>query len=127
MAYNENSLNRIREVLLAKSIDFVEKKMFSGVCIMVNDKMCCGTHIDKKNQEDLLLCRIGEEAYEKALEDTNCLPMQFTGKSMKGYVFVMEKGFDTAQKLSNWIDLCIKFNPEAKSSKKQILPKNYTQ
>ncbi|HEY1061514.1 MAG TPA: TfoX/Sxy family protein [Daejeonella sp.] len=118
MAYNENSLNRIREILLEKKIDFLEKKMFSGVCIMVDNKMCCGTHIDKKSNEDLLLCRIGEEAYEMALEDNDCIPMEFTGKAMKGYVFVMENGFKTKQKLNYWLDLCLKFNPKAKVSKK---------
>jgi hypothetical protein len=65
MAFNENSLHRIREILLEKEIDFSEKKMFSGVCIMVDDKMCCGTHIDKKTNEDLLLCRIGKRPMKK--------------------------------------------------------------
>lgn len=118
MAFNETSLNRIGELLLEKQIDFSEKKMFSGVCIMVNNKMCCGTHIDKKTNEDLLLCRIGEEEYEKALEHADCIPMEFTGKPMKGYVYVTENGFNTKQKLSYWLELCLKFNPLAKSSKK---------
>jgi len=67
MAYNENTLNRIRDFLMNNYVKFSEKKMFSGVCIMVDDKMCCGTHIDKNTEEDLMLCRIGEKAYEKAL------------------------------------------------------------
>ncbi|MBI3143405.1 MAG: TfoX/Sxy family protein [Bacteroidetes bacterium] len=118
MAYNENSLNRIRELLLEKQIVFSEKKMFSGVCIMVDDKMCCGTHIDKKLNEDVLLCRIGEDAYDKALENSDCIPMEFTGKPMKGYIFVRPLGFDTKGKLSYWLDLCLKFNPMALSSKR---------
>lgn len=48
MAYNEKTLERIQEILFDKNVVFIEKKMFSGVCIMVDDKMCCGTHIDKK-------------------------------------------------------------------------------
>jgi len=119
MAFNENSLNRIREILLEKGVEFSEKKMFSGVCIMVDDKMCCGTHIDKKTNADLLLCRIGAEDYEKALEHPDCMPMEFTGKPMKGYVFVTENGFNTKQKLSGWLQLCLTFNPTAKSSKKK--------
>jgi hypothetical protein len=43
--------------------------------------------------------------------------MEFTGKPMKGYVFVTEGGFNTKEKLSYWLELCLKFNPEAKSSK----------
>lgn len=118
MAFNEISLNRIREALFDKNVSFLEKKMFSGVCIMVDDKMCCGTHIDKKTNEDLLLCRIGEEIYEEALEMENCIPMEFTGKPMKGYVFITEQGFNTAKKLDYWLQLCLDFNPKAKKSKK---------
>ncbi len=118
MPYKENLLNRIRETLLEKQVDFSEKKMFSGVCIMVDDKMCCGTHIDKKTGEDVLLCRLGEEASEAALENSNCIPMEFTGKAMKGYVYVTENGFRTRQDLAHWIQLCLDFNPLAKKSKK---------
>jgi len=49
MAFNEKTAQRIREILLSKGADFTEKKMFSGICFMVDNKMCCGTHIDKKN------------------------------------------------------------------------------
>jgi TfoX N-terminal domain len=118
MAYKEESLNRIREILFEKGIEFSEKKMFSGVCIMVDEKMCCGTHLDKKTNEDLLLCRIGEANYETALENIDCIPMEFTGKPMKGYIFVTENGFLTNQQLSYWLQLCLDFNPLAKKSKK---------
>lgn len=119
MAFSEITLNRIREILLEKEVEFSEKKMFSGVCILVDEKMCCGTHIDRKTNEDLLLCRIGEEEYEKALEQSDCIPMEFTGKPMKGYVFITGSGFNTKQKLSYWLQLCLAFNPIAKSSKKK--------
>jgi len=119
MAFSEETLNRIREILFDKEIIFSEKKMFSGVCIMVDEKMCCGTHIDKKTNEDLLLCRLSEEEYEKALEQPDCIPMEFTGKPMKGYIFVTRNGFNTKQKLSDWLQLCLAFTPFAKSSKKK--------
>lgn len=118
MAFNEISLNRIREILFYKNVLFLEKKMFGGVCIMVDDKMCCGTRIDKKTGEDLLLCRIGEEIYEATLEIENCIPMEFTGKSIKGYVYITEQGFNTTKKLDYWLQLCLDFNPKAKKSKK---------
>ncbi|MBA4849537.1 TfoX/Sxy family protein [Emticicia sp. BO119] len=118
MPYSENFLNRIREILIEKQVEFSEKKMFSGVCIMVDDKMCCGTHIDKKTGEDLMLCRIGDDAYEMALESSNCIPMEFTGKAMKGYVYVTGNGFRTQKDLTYWIQLCLDFNPFAKKSKK---------
>ncbi len=118
MAYKEESLNRIREVLLEKNVAFTEKKMFSGVCIMVDEKMCCGTHIDNKTGDDLLLCRIGEIAYETAIEQSYSMPMEFTGRAMKGYIFVSEEGFESKKDLSHWLQLCLDFNPLAKKSKK---------
>jgi hypothetical protein len=66
-----------------------------------------------------LLCRIGEQAYSKALEMENVIPMEFTGKAMKGYVFVTENGHKSAKDLKHWLQLCLDFNPLAKASKKR--------
>jgi hypothetical protein len=118
MPYNESTALRIRNILHEKGIVFTEKKMFSGICFMVNDKMCCGSHIDKKTNEDMLLCRIGETAYESALEKNYCVPMEFTGKPMKGYVYITQKGHETEKDLTYWLQLCLDFNPLAKKSKK---------
>ncbi|HQK97463.1 MAG TPA: TfoX/Sxy family protein, partial [Bacteroidia bacterium] len=119
MPFNETTAQRIREFFLKNNTDFYEKKMFSGLCFMVDDKMCCGTHIDKETGEDFLLCRIGEDAYQSALEMDNVIPMEFTGKPMKGYVFVLERGHSRAKDLDYWLGLCLKFNPLAKTSKKK--------
>ncbi len=119
MAFNDNTVQRIREFFQQKDVDFYEKKMFSGVCFMVDDKMCCGTHIDKKTGDDFLLCRLGEEAYLKALEMEHVVPMEFTGKPMKGYVYVTALGHQSAKDLNYWLQLCLDFNPLAKSSKKK--------
>lgn len=117
MAFNEKTAQRIREILLSKGANFTDKTMFSGICFMVDNKMCCGTHIDKKTDEEYLLCRIGEKAYEKAIEKDYVIPMNFTGKSMKGYIFVVEPGFKSKKDLSYWLQLCLDFNPLAKASK----------
>jgi hypothetical protein len=118
MAYNEKTLQRIRESLYGKQVAFEEKRMFSGVCIMVDGKMCCGTHIDKKTGDELLLCRVGPDQYESLLEEPDCIPMEFTGKPMKGYVYVTGNGFRTDRKLDRWLQLCLDFNPLAQKSKK---------
>lgn len=118
MAYNEQQADRIRTVLYRKDVAFSEKKMFSGICFMVDDKMCCGTHTDKKTGEEMLLCRVGDEAWEMALEQPHCIPMEFTGKSMKGYVFVLEAGCAADKDLDQWLQWCLDFNPKAKKSKK---------
>jgi len=93
--------------------------MMGGLCFMVNDKMCCGIHFDKKREIDLLMARIGEAASPKALEKEGCLPMDFTGRPMKGYVFVTPEGVDMEEDLDYWIQLCLDFNPLAKASKKR--------
>jgi hypothetical protein len=119
MAFQEETLQRIRSILYTKGTAFDEKAMFAGVCIMVDEKMCCGTHVDKKSGENMLLCRIGEAAAEAALEEPHVVPMNFTGKPMKGYVFVTEEGFKKDKDLAKWLQLCIDFNPQAKRSKKK--------
>ncbi len=113
MAFNETLSNRIREAL-ADIPQVEEKLMFGGICYMVNDKMCIGV-ID-----DEMMCRIGEENYEAALERPGSREMIFTGKPMKGYVFVGEDGMKSKNDFNYWINLCLAFNPKAKSSKKKI-------
>jgi len=119
MAYDKFLADRIRNVFTEKKVTFYEKKMFSGLCFMVDAKMCCGIHFDKKKKTDLLMARIGEEAYTEAMKREGCHPMDFTGRPMKGYVFVTPEGFDTDEDLLYWIDLCVEFNPLAKMSKKR--------
>ena len=119
MAYDELIADRIRLIFQEKNTSFVEKKMFGGLCFMLAEKMCCGIHFDKKKNTDLLMARIGEEASVAALNKTGCHPMDFTGRPMKGYVFVTPDGFDTEEDLSYWIQCCIDFNPMAKASKKK--------
>ncbi|MFK8101444.1 MAG: TfoX/Sxy family protein [Saprospiraceae bacterium] len=119
MAYDELLGDRIRAIFQEKRANFYEKKMFSGLCFMVEDKMCCGIHFDKKKHTDLLMARIGETASEVAMQREGCHPMDFTGRPMKGYVFVTPDGFDTEEDLTYWIQLCLDFNPLAKASKKR--------
>lgn len=119
MPYDEFLADRIKRVFKDKSVAFEAKKMMGGLCFMVDGKMCCGIHIDKKYGDSLLMARIGEEAYETAIKNEACLPMDFTGRPMKGYVFVTPQGFDLDKDLAHWLKLCIDFNPLAKSSKKK--------
>lgn len=119
MAYDEFMADRIRQAFKEKNTAFSEKKMFGGLCFMVNEKMCCGVHYDKKKETDLLMARIGEAAHDAALDREGCHPMDFTGRPMKGYVFVTPDGFDTDDDLAYWVQLCLDFNPLAKASKKR--------
>lgn len=117
MAYDVFLADRIRQQLKEKHVLFEELKMMGGLCFKVDNKMLCGIHFDKKFGDNLLMARIGEAVYEAELEKPNCLPMDFTGRPMKGYIFVTPEGFDADDDLSYWLDVCLAFNPLAKASK----------
>ena len=119
MAYDEFLADRIKRVLNEKKVSFTSKKMMGGYLFMVNEKMLCGIHIDKKYGDSLLMARIGETAYEKVIDKEECLPMDFTGRPMRGYIFVTPDGFDLDEDLEYWIQLTLDFNPFAKASKKR--------
>lgn len=112
MPFNEHINNQIREALVNCG-NVTEKHMFGGVCYMVNDKMCVGVIRDE------MMCRIGEDNYAEALEQNGCREMVFTGRPMKGYVFVEEAVLKTRKDYQYWIDLCLEFNPKAKMAKKR--------
>jgi TfoX/Sxy family transcriptional regulator of competence genes len=111
MAYDEYLAERIRNVFLQKGILFEEKKMMGGVCYLVNDKMCTGIINNR------LMARIDPEIYEDALSKKGCREMDFTGRTMKGYIYVETEGIDLESDLSYWIQLALDYNPKAKSSK----------
>ena len=119
MAYDEFMAERVRRVFNERKADFFEKKMFAGLVFMMDDKMCVGIHFDKKKNIDLLMARIGNEAYEKSKDRTGCHPMDFTGRPMKDYTFITPDGYDSEEDLEYWIDAAIAFNPFAKASKKR--------
>lgn len=119
MAYDEHLADRARQFLKEKSISFTAKKMMGGLCFMVDDKMCFGMHIYKNTDSSLLMARIGHENYEEALKKEHCSEMTFTGRKMKGFVFVSEAGIDLDKDLNFWLQLCLNHNPHAKRSKKK--------
>jgi TfoX/Sxy family transcriptional regulator of competence genes len=101
----------VREALKGQK-RVVEKKMFGGVTFMVNGKMCVGV------VKDEIMARIDPEVYENALKQKGCHEMRFTGKPMKGFVFVKLEGIENKKDLIYWIELALAFNKKAKVSKK---------
>jgi TfoX/Sxy family transcriptional regulator of competence genes len=114
MAYNEKLADRIREIITVTHKKVEEKKMFAGLCFMVNDKMCIGVHIDK------IMVRLDPAIYDTVIEKKGCEPMNFTGKVMKGFVFVNDDVLKTKAQLNYWVQLGLSFNKIAKSSKKPV-------
>ncbi len=113
MSFNEKLAGRAREIISLTYKNVEEKKMFGGLCFMVNDKMCIGV------EKDRLMVRLDPAKYEEVIEKEGCRPMDFTGKIMKGYVFVDIDALNTKKKLEYWVKLALDFNKFAKSSKKK--------
>ena len=111
MAYDEKLAQRVRESLPHRDVE--EKKMMGGLTFMVNGKMCVGV------LKDDLMARIDPDVYETAQKKKGCRPMDFTGKPMKGFVFVVPKGTANKKDLKYWLDLALDFNKRAKASKKR--------
>lgn len=119
MAYDEELAQRISHCLLRHQAEFTSKDMMGGHVFLVDGKMLCGIHIDKKYGDSLLMVRIGEEAYATEIERPECLPMDFTGRPMKGYIHVTPAGFARDTHLDHWITLALAFNPHAQASTKK--------
>lgn len=109
MAYNEYLADRVRQRM--SSLDLVfEKKMMGGLIFMVNDKMCIGLDIDKKTNQDRLMVRVGKLAYEDLMGQKGSRLMDFTGKPMRGFLFINPDGFDAEEDLDFWVDKALEFN-----------------
>ncbi|MCX6275984.1 MAG: TfoX/Sxy family protein [Bacteroidetes bacterium] len=113
MAYNEKLVDRTREIISRTHKRVEEKRMFGGLCFMVNDKMCLGV------EQERLMVRIDPDKYEEAMGKDGCQPMDFTGKIMKGFVFVDIDALNTIKKLEYWVGLALEFNKKAKATKKK--------
>ena len=88
MAYDEGLAQRLRETyeLIPK---VVEKKMFGGLAFMVEGHMSCGV------VDDTLMARVGPDQYDEALQEPHTRKMDFTGKPLKGFVYVAPEGFES--------------------------------
>ncbi len=102
MAYNEELEARIEKIVSGwKNTN--KKKMFGGVCHLLNGNMFCGVY------KDFLILRLGEANSKKALLLPSVRPFDITGKSMKGWVMVESPGFETDDALKEWLDQARQF------------------
>ncbi|MEZ4664512.1 MAG: TfoX/Sxy family protein [Caldilineaceae bacterium] len=96
MAFDDGLAQRVRETLLDH--DTVEKKMFGGLAFMLHGNMCCGI------VGDALMVRVGKEGYADALAQPHARPMDFTGRPMKGMVYVDAAGLESDAELAAWVE-----------------------
>lgn len=77
---------------------------------MVNDKMCVGIDIDKSTGHDRLMVRVGKASHDQLVFKHGSREMDFTGKVMRGFLFINPEGFDSEEDLDFWVDKALEFN-----------------
>src|SRR5688500_17009145 len=113
MPYNEHLATRVRTVLARRQVAFEAKPMMGGLCFMIDGKMCVGIAGER------LMARIDPAVESEALAKPGCKPMDFTGRPMKGVVFISPDGIRTARQLAAWLDMALDYNPRAKKASKK--------
>lgn len=101
MAYDEQLADRIRTVL-GDDPGIDERKMFGGLAFLLDGNMFVGLTQD-------LMVRVGPDAWADALAQPHAREMDFTGRSMKGYVYVSPEGIAEDDDLAAWIDRAVAF------------------
>jgi hypothetical protein len=96
MAYDERLANRIRRALGMRD-DITERKMFGGLAFLCRGRMCCGIVGGD------LMVRIPTEEIATVMQGRHVRPMDFTGKPLKGFVYVSPAGFRTDAALRTWL------------------------
>lgn len=102
MAYDEKLAQRVRQALSGQD-GVIEKKMFGGLAFMLHGNMSVGV------EKDRLMVRVGPDRYEEALARPHARPMDFTGRPMKGFVYVPLEGLQADAALQEWVQLGVEF------------------
>jgi hypothetical protein len=101
MAYAEALAKRIRPLLTHRK-GFVEKKMFGGVCCLLNGHICVGVW------KDYLIVRLGVSQAVEALKLSRIRPFDITGRAMKGWVMIEESALDDDGELAEWVEKAVR-------------------
>lgn len=119
MAYDEGLVQRIREQL-EDDPRVSEKKMFGGIAFFVNGNMAAGTI---KHE---LMVRVGPGGHDDAIAQPHARAMDFTGRTMRGFVQVAPAGFEDDADLRAWLARGIAFaesyEKKPKAAKRRAAP-----
>lgn len=96
MAYDEKLAQRIRQAFGTRR-DVAERKMFGGLTFLCGGRMCCGII-----GADLMV-RVADDQFDEIVRRRHVRPMDFTGRPMRGFIYVAPPGFRTAAALRAWL------------------------
>ncbi len=118
MAYDEKLVERIRKAFPAGS-KAVEKKMFGGVAFLLDGKMTVGVLGDE------LIARVPPEENDALVRRPHARQFDYTGRPMKGWIYIAPAGLKTPASLKGWIETAVGFARAlpAKTPKKRPPPK----
>lgn len=102
MAYDLKLAGRVREAL-GRRDDIEERAMFGGLAFMTRGHMCCGIVKDK------LMVRVDPAACDRLLGEPGAAPMDFTGRPMRGFLYVTAPGIATPSGLRTWVSRALEF------------------
>ena len=102
MSYNQEFAQRILDVLgPLPGLD--SKKMFGGMCYLLNGNMLCGV-IDNR-----MIVRLNKQSHEEAMTRPHTHPFDYTGKAMSGWLTVDEEGCQSEEDLADWVQVCLEY------------------
>ena len=100
---NENPLSgRIRQILSGRG-KVSERKMFGGVCFMINGNMCVGTW------KGSLIVRLDRKNHDETLAEPHTKPADMNGRVMKGWALVEPAGIESENDLTSWLNRAARF------------------
>lgn len=102
MAFDPGLSQRVREVL-GERPGLTERKMFGGLAFLLDGKMFVGI------VGGALMAWVGPERHQDALAQPNVREMDFTGRPMKGYVYIDPPGLAEDRDLVAWVFWCASY------------------
>ena len=109
MPFDTALATRLRSALAATP-GITERRMFGGLAFLKDGRMCCGVVGDD------LVVRVLDAAMPTALEHPHVRPMDFTGRPMRGFVYVSSAGLKTSQHLRRWVSEGLRYVAECPQS-----------
>jgi len=101
-AADEALVERIRTIFKRRK-GYSEKKMFGGVCFMLNGNMCVGPW------KGGLIVRLAKDNHDATQSEPHVKPMDFTGRVMRGWALIEPAGIGTDEQLKAWVNRAAKF------------------